>query len=242
MREVAACGFALSRKRRCGLVGMKTMEAQEYLASFGLTGEFGRFRAALRIPVRRGERVVVRGPRGVEIALVLREATPRHAHFLPNTSVGQLLRRVTPEDEQTEIAMRARAQQIFVRGGRLAAELGLPLVLLDVEALLDGEHAVLHHLRREAIDVRPFVSTLSREFAMHILLVDLSRDREEATPQDSEEHVGCGRPDCGQGADGSCSSCGSGGCGSCGSASSKDMELYFAQLREQMERQRTALL
>jgi cell fate regulator YaaT (PSP1 superfamily) len=218
------------------------MEAEEYLASFGLNGEFARFRAATPLHLYRGERVVVRGPRGVEIAEVLRQATPRHAHFLPNTSVGQLLRRLTPADEQSQNAMRIRAQQLFERGGQLAAEMGLPLMLLDVEVLLDGEHAVLHQLRGADTDVRPFVSTLSREFAMHIALVDLSGDREGAASEESDEHAGCGRPDCGRREDGGCSTCGSGGCGSCGSAQPKDMELYFAQLREQMERQRTALL
>lgn len=218
------------------------MEAEEYLASFGLSGEFARFRAATPLHLRRGERVVVRGPRGVEIAEVLRQATPRHAHFLPNTSVGQLLRRLTFADEQSENAMRVRAQQLFERGGQLAAEMGLPLMLLDVEVLLDGEHAVLHQLRGADADVRPFVSTLSREFAMHITLVDLSRDREESAAEENDEHAGCGRPDCGRKEEGGCSTCSSGGCGSCGSTKPQDMELYFAQLREQMERQRTALL
>lgn len=217
------------------------MEAQEYLASFGRNGEFGRFRTTAPLHLRRGERVVVRGARGVEIAEVLRPSTPRHAHFLPNTSVGQLLRRLTPADEQSQSDLHLRAQQLFERGGQLAAEMGLPLLLLDVEVLLDGEHAVLHQLRETDADVRPFVSTLSREFAMHVTLVDLSHDREAVEPEE-DEHTSCGRPDCGQREDGGCSSCGSGGCGSCGSATSKDSELYFAQLREQMERQRTALL
>jgi cell fate regulator YaaT (PSP1 superfamily) len=218
------------------------MEAREYLASFGLTGEFGRFRAAASLSPRRGERVVVRGSRGVEIAEVLREATPGHAHFLPNTSVGQLLRRASAADEQTEDEMRQRGQRILERGEQLAGELGLPLVLLDVEMLLDGEHAVLHHLRIADADVRPFVSTLSREFDVHVALVDLSRPREAVEMEESAEHAGCGRPDCGQKEDGGCGTCGSGGCGTCGSAKPQDMERYFAQLREQMERRRTALL
>ncbi|HTU91338.1 MAG TPA: PSP1 C-terminal domain-containing protein [Gemmataceae bacterium] len=218
------------------------MEAQEYLASFGKSGEFGRFRTVSPLYLHRGERVVVRGSRGVEIAEVLRQATPRHAHFLPNTSVGQLLRRLTPADEQSESELRLRAHQLFERAGQLATEMGLPLLLVDVELLLDGEHAVLHQLRWEDADVRPFVSTLSREFSMHVLLVDLSRDLNGAAPEGSNEAAGCGRPHCGQKADGGCSSCGTGGCGSCGSAAPNDVELYFAQLREQMERQRTALL
>jgi len=215
------------------------MEGQEYLVSYGLTGEFGRFHSRTALHLRRGERVVVRGARGVEIGEVLCPARPRHANFLPNTSVGQLLRRLSPADEQTAIEMRVRGQQLFERGQLLSAELGLPLMVLDVEVLLDGEHAVLHHLRGEDADVRPFVSTLSREFAAHITLIDLSRDRQGAV---SEEHEGCGRPNCGQGADGGCGTCGSGGCDTCGAAKPREMELYFAQLREQMERTRTALL
>ena len=218
------------------------MQAEEYLASFGRSGEFGRFRTATPLGLHRGERVVVRGPRGVEIAEVMRPATPRHAHFLPNSSVGQLLRRLAPADEQNENNMRRRAQHLLDRGAQLAAELGLPLILLDVEVLLDGEHAMLHQLRAGEADERPFVSTLSREFDIHIVLVDLSHDPSASVADESDEPAGCGRRDCGQRADGGCSTCGSGACGSCGSAQPKDLELYFAQLREQMERQRTALL
>jgi len=218
------------------------MEAEEYLASYGLNGDFGRFRTAVPLHLRRGERVVVRGLRGLEIAEVLCPATPRHAHFLPNTSVGQLLRRLTPADEQKDCDMRLRAQQLFDRGGQLAAEMGLPLILLDVEVLLDGEHAILHQLRERDADIRPFVSTLSREFAMHITLVDLSHDRLGTATDEEGEIAGCGRPDCGRRIDGGCSRCGSGGCGSCGLAQSKDPKQYFAQLRQQMERQRVALL
>jgi cell fate regulator YaaT (PSP1 superfamily) len=217
------------------------MESPEYLVSFGLTGEFGRFRTAGPLALRRGERVVVRSSRGVEIAEVLREATPRHAHFLPNTSVGQLLRRLTLEDEISAREKQSRGQQLFERGRRLAGELDLPLELLDVEVLLDGQHAVLHHLRWGDADVRPFVSTLSREFELHITLIDLSGPKDATNREDEAESHGCGRPDCGRTEGGGCGTCGS-GCGTCGSANPRDVELHFAQLREQMERRRTALL
>jgi cell fate regulator YaaT (PSP1 superfamily) len=212
------------------------MPAQEYLVSFGLTGEFGRFRAAAPLELERGERVVVRGPRGVELAEILTEATSGHAHFLPNTSLGHLLRRATADDEQTNQAMRQRGQQLFERARHLTADLNLDLELLDVEMLLDGQHAVLHYLHAVDLDVRPLVSTLSREFELYVTLVDLTQPRHE------EEAHGCGRPNCGRGADGGCSTCGSGGCGSCGAAKPQDIENHFAQLREQMERRRTALL
>src|SRR5579872_7255781 len=119
----------------------------EFLLSYGLRGEFGRFRASRPVACRRGDRAVVRSHRGLEVAEVLREAVPGHAVFLPNTSVGQFLRLVTPDDERTEAELRRRGGAVLERGNRLAAEMGLPLEVLDVEMLLDGEHAVVHHLR-----------------------------------------------------------------------------------------------
>jgi hypothetical protein len=206
----------------------------EYLLSYGLQGELGRFRAAGPLACRRGDRVVVRSGRGLEIAEVLRPARPGHAVFLPNTTVGQLLRRATAEDEETAERMRRRAQGVFERGAALAAELSLPLEVLDAEVLFDGRHAVLHLLRWAAGDVRPFVSAVAREFDLVVTLADLTRSQpvEEA----EEEHAGCGS--CGSGG---CGSCGSGGCGSCRSAPPEEVRAYFAELREKMER-RTPLL
>src|SRR5947199_9706857 len=151
------------------------MEALEFIVSYGPCGDFGRFRAATPPDCRRGDRVVVRTHRGLEIGAVLREATPRHAGFLPNTTVGQLLRRATPGDEAAAARLAGRCQELFERARALAAGLALPLEVIDAEVLLDGAHAVLHHLRFSDADVRPFVSTLAREFDLHIQLADLTR-------------------------------------------------------------------
>jgi cell fate regulator YaaT (PSP1 superfamily) len=208
----------------------------EYLLRYGQQGDFGRFRPVRPLACRRGDRAVVRSPRGLEIAEVLRAAAPGHAVFLPNTTVGQLLRLVTPEDERAAARRLEQGRHLFDRATRLAAATGLPLEVIDAEILLDGEHAVLHHLRWEACDVRPFVSTLSREFELQLALADLTRTRD--APAAAEE-AGCGR--CGSA--GGCGSCGSqDGCGSCSSASPQEVQAYFAGLREQMERRRTSLL
>jgi hypothetical protein len=102
---------------------------------------------------------------------------------------------------------------------------------------------VLHHLRGAECDVRPFVSTLAREFGLHVLLVDLSQQGNTALDdeEESSDH-GCGScgsdGGCGRGG---CGSCSSGGCGSC-SGETAPAPSRFAQLRELMERQRTSLL
>lgn len=209
----------------------------EYLLSYGTNGDFGRFRPVQPLLCQRGSRAVVRSHRGLEIGVVLCEATEGHAHFLPDSSRGELLRLTTPEDEAHAEQMRRRAAQLFEHARQLAAELNLPLEILDIEVLLDGQHAIIHHLRLAECDERPLVSSLSREHDLYITLHNLAFPKAPSAP-------GCGRPDCGQAAGGGCSTCGSGGgCATCGAAAAKDMKVYFARLREQMmQHRRTTLL
>jgi hypothetical protein len=211
------------------------MDDLEFLLSYGRLGDFGRFRSARPLACRRGDRAVLRTHRGTEVGEVLREATPHHAAFLPNTSVGQLIRLFTPDDEQDLVRSRERGQALFVRAAAAGRELELPLEVIDAEVLFDGKHGVLHLLRWEECDVRPFVSSLSREFDLHIALADLA-----GKPAVEEEPAGCGREGCGGG---NCSSCGSGGgCSTCGSHKPEAVQEYFAGLREKMEERRVTLL
>jgi cell fate regulator YaaT (PSP1 superfamily) len=203
------------------------LPTHDYLLSYGRAGDFGRFYPVQPLVCRRGDRAVIRTPRGLELGTVLCATAPGHARYFPNTSVGELLRLAASEDERTAERMHQRSQQIFADGRRTTAEMQLPIELLDVEVLLDGGRAVIYHVRWGECDVRPLVSSLARHHDLQIELQDLSR-----------EETGCGRPDCGQGK-GGCGSCGSGGgCSTCGS----DLQAYFSQLRDQMHAQRTPLL
>jgi hypothetical protein len=122
--------------------------------------------------------------------------------------------------------MELRAGHILAGGAGLLESLGLPLALLDVEALLDGKHAVLHYVQWGECDVREWVSRMSRQFEVQVILSD-------RTTHAAEEHHGCGS--CGSA--GGCGSCGSaGGCGSCGEARPEEVQAYFAGLREQVMR------
>jgi len=204
----------------------------DYLLSYGNAGDFGRFHSTKPLSLRRGTRAVIRTPRGMELGTVLCPTMPSHTSQLPNTSVGQLLRSANDEDERNVQDMVERAQNIFCSARGLAADLSLPIELLDVEVLLDGQRAILYHLRWSQCDLRQFVSKLSKLHDLYIELQDLSRVEEK----------GCGKPDCGRGA-GGCTTCGSGGCGTCGSHGAPELQAYFAGLREQtIARKLTPLL
>jgi cell fate regulator YaaT (PSP1 superfamily) len=208
---------------------------REYVVSYGLLGDVGRFRPANALNCRRGDLAVVHSHRGVEVGQVLCPATPRHARFLPDALAGTLLRLATPEDERATEQARRRGQEVFDEARRTAETLDLPLEVIDTEVLLDNDHVVLHFVRWAEGDLRDLVSALSTHFSMHVLLQDLTK-----AGAAHEEH-GCG--DCGAGGCGS-GGCGTGGCGSCSSgAKADDVRAYFAELREKMlSRTRTTLL
>ncbi len=213
------------------------MEIQEYLLRYGVLGDFGRFRPTRPLALKRGEQAVIQTPRGLEIGEVLCPATPRHARFLPNTTVGVLVRPLTSADEPTVQQLTSLSQNIHEESRRRVADLALPLEILDVEVLFDRAQAVLHHVRWQDCEVRPLVSGLSTTFEIQILLHDLTR-----VAQDHPEHEEHGCGSCGS--EGGCGSgsCSTGGCGSCGDASAEDLRAYFAELRLKMEQERFPLL
>jgi hypothetical protein len=180
---------------------------EEYLLSYGNAGDFGRFRCAQLLTCRRGDQVVARTPRGQEIGTVLRPASPGHGRLLANQFIGEIVRLATDGDMELAQRMHQRSQRLFEDGRRLAAELPLPMEILDVEILLDARQAIVHYLRWTECDPRPLIDSLSGRHRLLITLHDLALP----STHEAEEHpeqAGCG-------VDG----CGGGGCGSCASKS-----------------------
>jgi hypothetical protein len=185
----------------------------EYLLTYGNAGAFGRFACAEPLACRRGDRVVVRSPRGQELGVVMRPANPEHGRLLADQFLGQILRSATEGDLQLAERMQQRGQRLFEDGRRLVRELKLPMEILDVEVLLDGRQAVVHHLRWVDCDPRPLMDSLSQNYRLLITLHDLALPSTEVD-EGPGEHGGCGDAGCGGGG---CGSCSTGNCASCGS-------------------------
>lgn len=187
------------------------MEYREYLVGFGKLGGFGRFRPCYPLACDRGARVVVRTSSGLEMGTVLSDTRPGHARFLPNTSVGELVRQANARDEETFARMESQAGGLLASAAGLAEDLGLGLALLDAEVLLDGRHARLHYLSAAACDPRPLLDALADRHHLFVTLHNLNAEL-------AEDSHGCGAEGCGHG-DGGCGSCATSGCASCGSHS-----------------------
>ncbi len=210
----------------------------EYLVSYGRSGDFGRFSVGSLTDFSRGDRVIIQLTDGRDVGTILCPVSEGHTQFLARTAVGRILRRCAADDEQLLESLQERGQRIFDHARRLVEELKLPLEVVDVELPLEGKQAIIHHLRNVDCDYRELVSTLARTYDLLVTMQNL------ALPAEVEEDHGCGKPDCGHGA-GGCSTCSTGGgCSTCNQGAKKEeVGAYLAVLRQRIdERERVSLL
>src|SRR4051812_14465931 len=115
----------------------------EYIVAHGCAGSLGRFRALDGLAAARGDDVVIRGRRGLEVGTVL--GRPIHAS-LPDEFIGDVLRTATPADRKCTTDNLSLARQLCIEAEQLIALTGLPFTVLDAEVLLEGRSAILHGL------------------------------------------------------------------------------------------------
>ncbi|MCA9132712.1 MAG: hypothetical protein KDA45_06145 [Planctomycetales bacterium] len=119
------------------------------LLRVGTGGRVGRFLPSEPLAVRRGERVVCRTQRGLEVGQVLGPSEAVAGH--QDASDGRLLRRMAPEDELLWGHLQQLGEQAFASCQQWLREAGVSSVLLEVEPLLDGRTLYFHFLA----DVEP---------------------------------------------------------------------------------------
>jgi hypothetical protein len=174
---------------------------QSYLIRFGLMGDVGRFTAEFDTPLERGESVVLRSHRGIELGEVLHATVPRAPSGDPPGQSSQVLRLATKDDiERARLAESERAdrfhacQHVFESGT-------WPLDLIDVELLLDGDRLVAYCLGPHGADAAELLAALHAASGLPVIFQTIGSDLEEAEPTEDHDHA-CG----------SCST--GGGCGS----------------------------
>jgi cell fate regulator YaaT (PSP1 superfamily) len=200
----------------------------EYLVSYGKSGDFSRF-ASLEGDFQRGDRVVLRSVRGLEIGTILRPATSLQQRVLDHLKVGELLRRATSEDERAFAENQNANGSLFDAARSQAQQDNVPLEILDVDLLLDGRTAVIQYLAWENVALEPFWESFAARHNLQIVLDNLAR-----SPAAEDTGHGCGEPNCGK-ANGGCSDCSTGGCSSCARNEDVTLRDYFAHLRTKME-------
>lgn len=143
--------------------------------------------------LRRGMRVIARTDRGLEAGEVLCEATEQSTAQIQDPRRGQILRRMSPADENELLRMKAQERSEFAVCQKKIEESGLPMQLVDIEHIFGGERIVVYYLAENRVDFRELVKVLAAEFQTRIEMRQIGV-RDEARLL--ADYGDCGKPVC----------------------------------------------
>src|SRR5207253_610656 len=113
-----------------------------YVVRYGSMRHLGEYNGLPGQDHPRGQKVIVRSDRGMEMGEVLCPATDRTATFLENPVRGEILRPASLDDAEAEGQLADRRKVGFATCREFIAKRRLQMDLVDVEAILGGERMV----------------------------------------------------------------------------------------------------
>ncbi len=141
----------------------------------------------------RGEEVVVRTERGLELGQLLCPASPRALELLAEPTKGRIVRALTDHDRDERERLRAEERREMEACGRFVAQRRLQMELVDVEHLFGGERIIFYFLAEKRVDFRELVRDLAREFQTRIEMRQIGvRDEAKLLA----DYGDCGKPVC----------------------------------------------
>lgn len=141
----------------------------------------------------RGQNVVARTKRGLEIGEVLCEATKSATQQLNNSSQGEILRPASSNDLNELIHMQSQEANEFEICQSHVQQLGLEMELVELEHVFGGERIIIYYLAENRVDFRELVRKLAKEFQTRIEMRQIGV-RDEARLL--ADYGDCGKPVC----------------------------------------------
>jgi cell fate regulator YaaT (PSP1 superfamily) len=167
--------------------------ASRYVVRHGAMRFLGDFEPGEGAAYRRGDQVIVRTDRGLEVGQVLCPADPRALELLSEPTRGRIVRRPTDADRADLERLRQAEQREFDSCLRYIASRRLQMELVDVEHLFGGERIIFYFLAEKRVDFRELVKDLAREFQTRIEMRQIGvRDEAKLLA----DYGDCGKPVC----------------------------------------------
>lgn len=141
----------------------------------------------------RGQEVVVRTDRGMELGQVLCPATPRAVELISEPTSGRIVRLLTDRDRDDRARLRESEQRELETCVRFVQQRRLQMELVDVEHLFGGERIIFYFLAEKRVDFRELVKDLAREYQTRIEMRQIGvRDEAKLLA----DYGDCGKPVC----------------------------------------------
>ncbi len=165
----------------------------KYVVRHGVMRHLGIFSTSRGETFGRGARVIARTSRGLESGEVLCDSTEQTATNLKDAKNGQILRRMSPQDELESKKMSEQEVQEFEACQKRMLELKLEMKLVDLEHLYGGERVIIYYLAEGRVDFRQLVKVLAGEFQTRIEMRQIGvRDEAKLLA----DYGDCGKPVC----------------------------------------------
>ncbi len=141
----------------------------------------------------RGQDVVVRTERGLELGQVLCLATPRAVELIAEPTHGRIVRVLGERDRAERDRLCELEQHELETCGRFVQQRRLQMELVDVEHLFGGERIIFYFLAEKRVDFRELVKDLAREYQTRIEMRQIGvRDEAKLLA----DYGDCGKPVC----------------------------------------------
>jgi cell fate regulator YaaT (PSP1 superfamily) len=141
----------------------------------------------------RGNEVVVRSDRGLELGQVVCPATPRALELIGEPTRGRILRLLGERDHAERERLRDVEEKALETCARFAGQRKLQMELVDVEHLFGGERIIFYFLAEKRVDFRDLVKDLAREYQTRIEMRQIGvRDEAKLLA----DYGDCGKPVC----------------------------------------------
>lgn len=141
----------------------------------------------------RGQRVIVRSDRGMEIGEVLCPMSDRAAGLLKNQEPREILRAAEPADFDREAELPQLEKRAFATCAELIEKRRLRMNLVDVEILFGRDRAIFYYLAEKRVDFRELVKDLARALRTRIEMRQIGvRDEAKLLA----DYGDCGKPVC----------------------------------------------
>jgi cell fate regulator YaaT (PSP1 superfamily) len=165
----------------------------KYITRHGAMRFLGEFVAAEGAVYQRGDQVVVRSERGLELGEILCESSGRAVTLIAEPTGGQIVRRLTEEDRAEAARIQQAEAGAFETCNQFIASRKLQMELVDVEHLFGGERIVFYFLAEKRVDFRELVKDLAREYRTRIEMRQIGvRDEAKLLA----DYGDCGKPVC----------------------------------------------
>jgi cell fate regulator YaaT (PSP1 superfamily) len=165
--------------------------ATSYIVRHGAMRFLGEFESDE--PRQRGEEVVVRTERGLELGQILCEAAPRAVQMLVEPTKGRVVRPLTGEDRAERDRLCAAEADELETCGAFVDQRRLQMELVDVEHLFGGERIIFYFLAEKRVDFRDLVKDLARQYQTRIEMRQIGvRDEAKLLA----DYGDCGKPVC----------------------------------------------